>query len=107
MAAPCSSGRIPASKKKLTDAEIDKLLDVPLPRDQVNALLGEDLPSGSDDDRLDSEDDGQNEVEVDRWSDITDSSASEEEDVHTDSDAEGEGAPKQRRIQKEKPKVWR
>ncbi|KAK8771379.1 hypothetical protein V5799_025377 [Amblyomma americanum] len=99
--------RIPASKKKLTDAEIDKLLDVPLPRDQVNALLGEDLPSGSDDDRLDSEDDGQNEVEVDRWSDITDSSASEEEDVHTDSDAEGEGAPKQRRIQKEKPEVWR
>lgn len=71
----------------------------------MNALLGEDLPSGSDDDRLDSEDDSQNEVEVDRWSDITDSSASEEEDV--DSDAEGEGAPKQRRIQKEKPKVWR
>ncbi|KAK8758584.1 hypothetical protein V5799_003783, partial [Amblyomma americanum] len=99
--------RIPASKKKLADAEINKLLDVPLPQDQVNALLGEDLPSGSDDDRLDSEDDGQNEVEVDRWSDITDSSASEEEDVHTDSDAEGEGAPKQRRIQKEKPKVWR
>ncbi|KAH6925907.1 hypothetical protein HPB50_011836 [Hyalomma asiaticum] len=92
-------------KKPLTGSEIDELLDFPLSEVQVNALLDEDVPSGSDDDRLESEGDSGDEVEVDRWSNIVDSSDTEENAVDTDSDAEKQCAVKQRRVQKEKPKT--
>ncbi|KAH6926325.1 hypothetical protein HPB50_017075 [Hyalomma asiaticum] len=42
-------------KKPLTGSEIDELLDLPLSEDQVNALLDEDVPPGSEDDCLESE----------------------------------------------------
>ncbi|KAH7983417.1 hypothetical protein HPB52_011770 [Rhipicephalus sanguineus] len=75
-------------KKPLTGSEIEELLDLPFSEDQVNALLDEDVPSGSEDDRLESEGDSGDEVEVGRWSDIVDSSDTDDNAVDTDSDAQ-------------------